>query len=379
MSPWPFGVMMNYYNRLLYKYNNLRAIKKLNVRKLYEVKDIPIFQHHMYNKKNDALNCPKGDVLLVEDLSTGFVYNQSFNSNLMVYDENYQNEQGCSSNFLSHLEIVSKIIKQQLGTNSIIEVGCGQGTFLELLQRKGFKITGFDPAYQRTNKNIIKKPFDKKHSIKSEGLILRHVLEHIKSPYEFLNNLRLANDGKGKIYIEVPCLNWIIKNKAWYDIYYEHVNYFRLSDLTNMFNTVYDFGRLFGNQYIYIVADLSSLKRPIFNKNNSVKFPKEFIKDNNPIKENINSYKKSFVWGGGSKGVIFILLKRRFGYKIDGIVDINPAKQGKYIPAVGEKVLSPKEAGEKFPEGSNCYVMNFNYFNEIKEMSNNKYNYKIIE
>ena len=83
--------------------------------------------------------------------------------------------------------------------------------------------------------------------------------------------------------------------------------------------------------------------------------------------------------GGGSKGVIFMLMKRRLNYNIDGIIDINPDKQGKYIPAVGEKVLSPEEGSKKFPEGSNCYVMNSNYLNEIKYMSKNKYNYITID
>ena len=350
----------------------------MNVRKLYEVKDLPVFQQHMYDNKKDALNCPKGDVVLVQNLSTGFVYNQSFNPKLMVYDENYQNEQGISSIFLNHLETVFKIIKQQLGINSIVEVGCGKGLFLEILQRRGFKITGFDPAYEGSNKNIINKPFDKKHSIKSEGLILRHVLEHIKTPYEFLNKLRLANDRKGKIYIEVPCLDWIIKNKAWYDIYYEHVNYFRLSDLKRMFKTVYDSGKLFEGQYIYIVAELSSLLKPKCNENDYINFPNDFLKDLSTNQE-INHNQKSIVWGGASKGTIFMLMKRRFNYNIDGIIDINPAKQGKYIPAVGEKVLSPKEGANSFPNGTICYVMNSIYLNEIKEMSDNKYHYITID
>jgi SAM-dependent methyltransferase len=350
----------------------------MNFRKLYEVEDLPVFQQFMYDNKESALNCPKSNLMLVEDLSTGLIYNQLFNPELMNYDENYQNEQGLSPTFINHLESVSKIIEQKIGQHSIIEVGCGKGFFLELLQKKEFEITGFDPAYEGSNNSIIKAAFEQKSSFQAKGVILRHVLEHIKNPYEFLENIRLANDGKGKIYIEVPCFDWILKNNAWYDIYYEHVNYFRLSDLKNMFSVVHDFGRLFGDQYIYIVADLASLRIPIYDKNNSIKFPEDFIKNIHSMNENLNPNKKSFVWGVGSKGMIYSLLKRRSGSKIDGIVDINPAKQGKYIPAVGEKVLTLKDAFKKFPEGSNCYVMNSNYLDEIKNVSKNKYNYITI-
>jgi hypothetical protein len=351
----------------------------MSFRKLYKVEDLPVFQQFMYDNKESALNCPKGNLLLVEDLLTGLIYNQLFNPKLMNYDKNYQNEQGFSSVFNNHLEFVSSIIEQQIGKNSIIEIGCGKGLFLELLEKMEFEITGFDPAYEGSNINIVKAPFEQKSHLKAEGVILRHVLEHIKTPYDFLTNISLANNEKGKIYIEVPCFDWILNNNAWYDIFYEHVNYFRLSDLKNMFSKVYDSGKLFGDQYIYIVADLASLKEPVYNKNNSIIIPDAFMNNNYSTNQNINSNKKSFVWGGGSKGTIFTLLKNRSGYKIDGIVDINPAKQGKYIPAVGEKVISPEQAAKKFPERSNCYVMNSNYLNEIKYMSKNRYNYITID
>ena len=44
---------------------------------LYKISNLPIFQQHMYNNISDAFHCPIGDVVLVQDLSTGFVYNQS--------------------------------------------------------------------------------------------------------------------------------------------------------------------------------------------------------------------------------------------------------------------------------------------------------------
>ena len=171
----------------------------MNFRKLYEVEDLPVFQQFMYDNKESALNCPKGNLLLVEDLSTGLIYNQLFNPELMNYDKNYQNEQGFSTVFNNHLESVSKIIEQKIGKYSIIEIGCGKGLFLELLEKMEFEITGFDPAYEGSNINIIKAPFEQKSHLEAEGIILRHVLEHIKNPYEFLDNISLANNEKGKI------------------------------------------------------------------------------------------------------------------------------------------------------------------------------------
>jgi hypothetical protein len=37
---------------------------------LYRQDDFPIFQNRMYNSKEDAINCPKGNIRLVENLET---------------------------------------------------------------------------------------------------------------------------------------------------------------------------------------------------------------------------------------------------------------------------------------------------------------------
>ena len=45
-------------------------------------------------------------------------------------------------------------------------------------------------------------------------VVLRHVLEHIPKPYEFLLLLKSVFK-KSKIYIEVPEFNWIKKIKLF--------------------------------------------------------------------------------------------------------------------------------------------------------------------
>jgi hypothetical protein len=69
------------------------------------------------------------------------------------------------------------------------------------------------------------------------------------------------------------------------------------------------------------------------------------------------------------------MLRKRAGFPIDAIVDVNPAKQGRFLPATGLKVLSPEQALAELPVDSVVYVMNSNYLAEIKEMSQNKFKY----
>ena len=220
----------------------------------------------------------------MEDQRTGLVYNAAFRPELMAYDVNYQNEQALSPLFQSHLESVLSIIDQCMGRDSIVEVGCGKGFFLEMLLGKGFDVTGFDPTYEGNNPKILKHYFEPGVGIKANGLVLRHVLEHIQDPVSFLHQLKTANGGNGKIYIEVPCFDWICEHKAWFDIFYEHVNYFRLADFKRMFDEVIESGKVFGGQYLYVIAELSSLRIPVIDMNNRVNFPSDFT--NNLTEQN---------------------------------------------------------------------------------------------
>jgi hypothetical protein len=287
----------------------------------------------------------------------------------MRYDSNYNNEQANSFFFQRHLTAVKEIIGRELGQQELVEVGCGKGFFLEMLLAGGFDVTGFDPTYEGSNPRIAKAYFKPGVIRPSRGLILRHVLEHVPDPYNFLCDLSAANGGTGLIYVEVPCFDWICEKRAWFDIFYEHVNYFRMLDFFKMFGTVYASGKLFGGQYLYIVADLATLSAPRYKRKDAVDFPEDFLASL------ISEEQNAVVWGGASKGVIFSLLRERIGKTVHAVVDVNPAKQGKFLPVTGLKVLSPESLLGQYPERITVYVMNSNYIDEIKAMSMNRYNY----
>lgn len=344
----------------------MNCMNKSNIRILYKIDGLPIFQNRTYISEQEAKKCPTRNIVLVESQETGLIYNSAFLATDVVYDINYQNEQAGSSTFILHLAKVSYIIEKYLGRNNLVEIGCGKGFFLELLLKNGFGIHGFDPTYEGDNPCVQKCNFIKGAGVKADGIILRHVLEHIDNPYEFLVSLKNANDGKGIVYIEVPCFDWICQHRAWFDIYYEHVNYFRLIDFKRMFDNVVDSGHLFGGQYIYVVVDLNTIKDPKYIEKERIAYPDFTFPD---------FEHSAAIWGGASKGVIFSLIMQRKGCTVTNVIDINPAKQGRYLPVTGLKVQSPIEAMRTIKAGSTIYVMNPNYLNEIKQVSNNMFNY----
>ena len=353
------------------------------VYELYRAEQLPVFQNRMFSSLSAAQGCDKRDVVLVRDLKTGLIYNQAFQPELMHYDADYQNEQAVSSVFRRHLEKITEIIREYFDGHSLIEVGCGKGYFLEHLHASGFKITGLDPTYEGNNTLVVKKYFTSELGLSADGIILRHVLEHVSNPVEFLSRIRDANGGAGKIYIEVPCFDWICKQHAWFDIFYEHVNYFRSSDFLRMFSSVH-VGHTFGGQYLYVVAELATLRTPCIDSIDDFTFPSKFLSTVNRYATLIQSLdertrRQIAVWGGASKGVIFSLYMQRAGAKIDFVVDINPAKQGKYLPATGLQVFAPEQVLSNLEPGSTIFVMNSNYLSEIRQMTLNQYNYLTVD
>ena len=339
-------------------------------RLLYERDGLPIFQNRMYGTKSEAVDAPQGNIRLVEDLATGLVHNSAFEPDRVVYDEHYQNEQGLSKKFSDHLEEVAQIISAKLGHKDLIEVGCGKGHFVDLMTARGADITGFDPAYEGSNPAIRKVFFGAGDQMSGDGIILRHVLEHISDPVAFLREMALANGKRGRIYIEVPCFEWIAENRSWFDIFYEHVNYFRLGDFRRMFGNVIECGHLFGGQYIYVVAELSSIRTPVRDASDPADLPTDFAAD---LFDEGGKDLPSVIWGGASKGVIYSLSRARAGHPVDAVIDINPAKQGKYLAGTGLLVEAPGAVLERFPDGTHIAVMNSNYLTEIRQLAGDQF------
>ena len=71
---------------------------------------------------------------------------------------------------------------------------------------------------------------------------------------------------------------------------------------------------------------------------------------------------KAVVWGAGSKGVTFLNIFQDRG--IEYIVDLNPRKQGMYLPGSGQKIVSPEFLKDYQPDV--VIVMNPIYEDEIR-------------
>ena len=347
---------------------------------------VPIFLNAPLVKPTD--DRPLVELRLRLNARLGLVENDRFDPTLIKYDENYQNSVIHSATFKEYLrDIVHIIGKRHTATTRMVEVGCGKGDFVAQLEANGFSnVTGYDETYDGTSPRIQKRYLTERDQVNAELLILRHTLEHIAKPHEFLGMLQKANSAKGIIFIEVPDFDWILRNNAFYDIAYEHVNYFTLEALENLFEgKVVEKGKLFDGQYIYVMArlnDLSTRYKIEYQRESNWRFiafeelfPR-FIETIKAIEAKIEKKRYIFIWGGAGKGGTFChhlkTLSPAIMRKLKFAVDINPKKVGKYLPSSLVRIASKDEFFSIASADDLLIIANPIYTGEIKrELSNN--------
>jgi hypothetical protein len=345
------------------------------VQTLYRAAGIPAMQNKLFPNRVEALAAPSASLDLAQD-ETGLVFNRCFDPSVVTYDDSYQNDQGYSLQFQEHLDYVSDICCKYLTRqdNLVVDVGCGKGGFVELLRRKGVNAVGYDNAYHGCSSYIRKAFFSIDSHEKGDLLTLRHVLEHIPSPWQFLEGIAAANSYQGFMYVEVPDLEWILHHRAYFDLFHEHINYFRIDDFFRRFGEGVIFqSRTFGGQYLSVVINLDCVRhcgQASLKCEGHAGLQAAFDQLSEYEEQTYRSLTDSreiVIWGAAAKGVVFAAkappaIKSKVSYAID----INPSKQGHFMPISGIEVVDPKSGVSRLDPSSLVVIMNPNYEQEIR-------------
>ncbi len=362
----------------------------------YEVENVPVHTCVMLSTRQEALRFPKGKIVLGFCKDCGFISNVAFDSSAVNYSSIYEDQQCFSSTFNVFAEGLAKrlIEKYNLLDKKILEIGCGKGDFLTLLCELGNnRGVGIDPAYVKgrihskasDRVTFIQDYYSDRYANYHGDLVCcRHTLEHIPNTAVFLSGVRRAigNRLDTVVFFEVPDVTRVLRELAFWDIYYEHCSYFSQGSLARLFRScqfdIIDLSKDFDDQYILIEA------KPVSRKAEKVheqeESAKEMAKDvkyfathcrekldqwKNRLNELYADGRRVVVWGSGSKCVSFM---STLGVRdeIEYVVDINPFRHGKYLPGIGKKVMSPEILRKYKPDV--VIVMNRIYKNEICQM-----------
>jgi len=360
----------------------------------YRVDNIPVHSCLLMPNRESALAYPHGDLQLGFCRSCGFIQNMLFDPSVHEYSTRYEETQGFSARFRDFATALAKrlIDKYSLRNKTILEIGCGKGEFLALLcELGGNQGIGIDPSYipermhgvAGSRLTFIQDFYSEKYShLTADFVICRHTLEHIQPTASFMHMVRRSIGERNDtiVFFEVPDISRVLKEQAFWDIYYEHCSYFSLGSLARVFRMtgfeVLDLAKDFDDQYLLIEA------RPA-NGSSGKSFPQE--KDLKELAQDVTHFQQTFtdrvkvwketlakirdrgekavIWGSGSKAVAF-LTTMGIHNEIEYIVDINPFKHGKFLAGTGHEIVPPDFLKKYQPDM--VIAMNQIYQNEIQ-------------
>jgi hypothetical protein len=327
--------------------------------------EVPANASRFFRDSSEAISASTGVIQLA--IQDGLLFNRNFDQDLIVYDQQYCTTVSSlnDSYTLPILDYLDQVLDLFDPPPRIIDIGCGQGELVKNLRGRGFQAFGFDPVSRTDSKFITKSLWTPKDS-NADLFILRCVLPHISSPWDFLDNLFLANP-KAKVLIEYQRIEWAIQERVWYQLNHDHVNLFRLENFEDRYSVILtgDFSNSEW-QWVLIEANGSSISEYA---DTPVLLPKisNLIDDREDFLEKIVSLDKSIVvWGAAGKGIVLAhaLSTVRNDFEV---TDADSNRWGYYLEGSGKEVRRPVDIRDGVDQSSLILVANPNHLSQVKE------------
>jgi SAM-dependent methyltransferase len=362
-------------------------------RQVYEALSIPVHSCILLSSRDEARSFTRRNLRLAHCEACGFIFNFSFDESVMRYSTDFEESQHFSGTFNSFAKALAGEIAKKcaIAGRHVLEVGCGKGEFLrELCKQGGATGLGIDPGYRKDagrndgdeNIDFIVDLFGPKYKNLSADIVLcRHTLEHIPAVAGFVRVIRemIGPRNDTCVVFETPDAKRVLEEGAFWDIYYEHCSYFSPGTHARLFRQegfdVTDLSLVYNGQYIlqYATPDVRPtvahlpLEKDLEEINTLADgFAKRVSEVKNFWSERVRRAwqdgQRVVLWGGGSKGVSF-LTTLGLTEEVAAVVDINPYKQGKFVPATGHEVIAATALSDIRPDL--VIVMNPIYENEV--------------
>jgi hypothetical protein len=352
---------------------------------------IPTLQNRVYHSFDEARAARSGRFELVQCGVCGFAHNAAFDEGLMEYDEHYDNLVPSAVMTTHYQRLINQLAERHaLEGGMLLDVGCGKGAFLDVACKllPSLRGLGIDPSFdgevvQHDGRlRFLREPFQAKQVATAPTLaVCRHVVEHMARPVEFLASVQTALQRfpRTPVFVEVPDLDWIVRNGAFWDFCYEHCNYFNASSLRHAlvragFAGTHAQGTTFGDQYLWIEHIPSRLAASQEGAAGSAPDLAAYAAKEGQMLEGAGGKidalraqgRRLVVWGMATKGVMFANLLDPARQRIDHCIDINVNKQGKYIPLSAHRIEPPAALASAAAKQLAVIVMNPVYQDEVK-------------
>jgi C-methyltransferase C-terminal domain/Putative zinc binding domain/Methyltransferase domain len=324
-----------------------------------------------------------------------------------IFNSEYVYFSSYSKSWLAHAEAYTHLMIEKFGYNEkhqVIEIASNDGYLLQYFKKKGVPVLGIEPTSNtaeaakekgidsvvdffgvRLAKELVSK------NIKADLLLGNNVLAHVPDIKDFVGGMKIILNTEGVITMEFPHLMQLIDKNQFDTIYHEHFSYLSFHTVKQIFEAhglvMFDVEEIpthGGSLRIYAKHKADKTKGISRNVSNLLK--KEVKKGLNDIKayeafqpralkvkvdlwafllKQHNAGKKVAAYGAAAKGNTLLNYCGISNDLISFVVDANPHKQSKFLPASHIPVV--KEDRLKTEKPDYVIILPWNLSTEITE------------
>ena len=398
---------------------NCPICKKRTFKPFFELNDVPVQDGLLWDSQEEALKSPLGDIKLAFCRSCGYVGNRSFEPEKIKYDQTYSFSLHFSPTYQEFIDqLAARLVETyQLRDKTILEIGCGRGDFLRSLCKLGHnKGLGIDPAAsQRANEQnsplwgvrgasqriseitFVQDFYSEKYADQeSDFICCRHVLDQLPDPKTFVELVRqnIGSRSKTVVYFEAPNAVNIFQDLLIRNIIYEKSSWFTAYSISRLFELsgfevlavepCYEAGQYLGIEVIpqgdvpvpTASQRVSGRRSKAGGQGDNLDYFSQLVvafAENyerktktwrNQLAAMQQAGQRAIAWGAGS-GAISFFNTLKINEQIPFVVDINPNRQGKFLPLTGQQVVPPEFIQAFQPDL--IVITNPTYEKEIRE------------
>ncbi len=309
-----------------------------------------------------------------------------------IFDSNYVYFSSFSTSWLQHAKKYTELMTERFGlgtASQVIEVASNDGYLLQYFKEKSIPVLGIEPT-ANTAEAAKQKGIDSvvdffgvrlakelaEKNIKADLLLGNNVLAHVPDIVDFVGGMKIILKDTGVVTMEFPHLMQLVDNNQFDTIYHEHFSYLSFHTVKEIFESqgleLFDVDEIpthGGSLRIYakhkedtsksISANVAALLQKESDKGlTGLAYYENFQQKALTVKLNLTEFlinqkragKKVAAYGAAAKGNT---LMNYCGIKndlVDFVVDANPHKQNKFLPASHIPVVDEAYLREQKPD-----------------------------
>jgi hypothetical protein len=307
-----------------------------------------------------------------------------------IFNGDYVYFSSYSTSWLNHAKKYTDSMIERFAFNQsskVIEIASNDGYLLQYFKERNIPVLGIEPT-KNTAEVAISKGIDTEveffgtnfalklegKNIKADLLLGNNVLAHVPDINDFVGGMKVILNNEGVITMEFPHLMQLVNNNQFDTIYHEHFSYLSFYTVKKIFESkglemfdVEEISTHGGSLRIYakhkddntkMISDNVSIliEKEIKNGINDLSYYKGFQERAEKIKLDLWSFlieqkrlgKKVAAYGAAAKGNTLLNYCGIKNDLISFVVDANPHKRDKFLPAshisvVNEDVLKSEK------------------------------------